>query len=144
MANFDFKKKAISITKTYYNPDNNTKKYVLVPPKTKKSIRKIVVDEEIINELIKHKVEQEKLITHFGNSYNNGDYVFGNVNRHTGYPILIKLVESRMARLLEKVDLNSKLTPHSLRHTHTSLMAEAGVGLEEIMDRLGHVTKMMT
>ncbi|WP_367183489.1 tyrosine-type recombinase/integrase [Sporosarcina sp.] len=43
-----------------------------------------------------------------------------------------------MARLLKKVDLNLKVTPHSLRHTHTSLLAEAGVGLEEIMDRLGH------
>lgn len=153
--NIDFKKKTISITKTYYNPDNNTKNYVLVPPKTKKSRRKIVIDPEIINELIKHKAEQEKLIKHYGNSYNNGDFVFANVNRHPGYPILIKLVEVRMARLLEKVGSNSKLTPHSLRHTHTSLLAEAGVGLEEIMDRLGrqdddvtrkvylHVTKKM-
>lgn len=136
--NIDFKKKTISITKTYYNPVNNTKKYVLVPPKTKKSRRKIVVDEEIINELIKHKVEQEKLIMHFGNSYIDGDFIFTNYNRHPGYPILIKFVETRMARLLDKVDLNSKITPHSLRHTHTSLLAEAGVGLEEIMDRLGH------
>lgn len=136
--NIDFKKKTISITKTYYNPDNNTKNYVLVPPKTKKSRRKIVVDQEIINELIKHKAEQEKLIKHYGNSYNNGDFVFANANRHPGYPILIKLVEARMARLLKKVGLNSKLTPHSLRHTHTSLLAEAGVNLEEIMDRLGH------
>lgn len=34
--------------------------------------------------------------------------------------------------------LNESLTPHSLRHTHTSLLAEAGVGLQEIMERLGH------
>ncbi len=31
-----------------------------------------------------------------------------------------------------------RLTPYSLRHTHTSLLAEAGVGLEEIIERLGH------
>ena len=43
-----------------------------------------------------------------------------------------------MARLLKKTNLNPELTPHSLRHTHTSLLAEAEVGLEEIMDRLGH------
>lgn len=136
--NIDFKKKIISITKTYYNPDNNTRKYVLVPPKTKKSRRKIVVDQEIMGELIKHKAEQEKLIKHYGNSYINGDFVFANINRHPGFPILIKLVETRMARVLEKTELNSNITPHSLRHTHTSLLAEAGVGLEEIMDRLGH------
>src|SRR4051794_7663050 len=46
--------------------------------------------------------------------------------------------ENRMARLLKLAGLNLDLTPHSLRHTHTSLLAEAKVGLEEIMDRLGH------
>ncbi|MGB3102606.1 MAG: hypothetical protein WBB56_11920 [Psychrobacillus psychrotolerans] len=25
-----------------------------------------------------------------------------------------------------------------MRHTHTSLLAEAGVALEQVMDRLGH------
>ena len=43
-----------------------------------------------------------------------------------------------MRRLLKLAKLNESLTPHSLRHTHTSLLAEAGVGLPEIMDRLGH------
>lgn len=44
--------------------------------------------------------------------------------RHPGYPILIKTVENRMARLLKLAGLNEALTPHSLRHTHTSLLAE--------------------
>jgi integrase len=65
-------------------------------------------------------------------------YVFANVNRHPGYPILIKFVENRMARILKMTELNPALTPHSLRHTHTSLLAEAGVPLEAIKERLGH------
>ena len=43
-----------------------------------------------------------------------------------------------MSRLLKIAGLKTDLTPHSLRHTHTSLLAEADVGLEEIMERLGH------
>ncbi|WP_215831165.1 tyrosine-type recombinase/integrase [Pelorhabdus rhamnosifermentans] len=43
-----------------------------------------------------------------------------------------------MTRLLMLSELNQALTPHSLRHTHTFLLAEAGVGLYEIMERLGH------
>ncbi|MCY8961767.1 tyrosine-type recombinase/integrase [Bacillus atrophaeus] len=43
-----------------------------------------------------------------------------------------------MRRLLRIAELNSKLTPHSLRHTHTSLLAQAGVSLPQIMERLGH------
>nr|WP_144922693.1 tyrosine-type recombinase/integrase [Paenibacillus bovis] len=134
----DLKKHLIRITKTYYNPDNNSRKYQIVPPKTKKSRRKIIVDEFVIDVLKMYKIEQEKIIKHFGKSYTNKNYVFANVNRHPGYPLLIKFIESRMARLLKKTDLNLNVTPHSLRHTHTSLLAEAGVDLDEIMDRLGH------
>lgn len=42
------------------------------------------------------------------------------------------------------VSLNKMLTPHSLRHTHTSLLAEARVSLEQIMDRLGHTEDQIT
>lgn len=58
--------------------------------------------------------------------------------KYLGYPELIKNIGYRMKRLLKLAKLNQSLTPHSLRHTHTSLLAEAGVGLDEIMERLGH------
>ena len=64
--------------------------------------------------------------------------MFVNYERFFGYPLLIKTVENHMNHLLKVAGLNEGLTPHSLRHTHTSLLAEAGVGLEEIMRRLGH------
>ncbi|SDX54606.1 Phage integrase family protein [Marininema mesophilum] len=57
---------------------------------------------------------------------------------HDTYPKFIKTIENRMRRLLKIAKLNDTLTPHSLRHTHTSLLAEAGVSLPEIMARLGH------
>lgn len=65
------------------------------------------------------------------------DFVF-TLRKHPGYPLYIKHIETRMARLLRLSRLNIDLTPHSLRHTHTSLLAEAGGSLEEIMERLGH------
>ncbi|MEK5100945.1 tyrosine-type recombinase/integrase [Cytobacillus sp. FSL M8-0252] len=37
-----------------------------------------------------------------------------------------------MRSLVKMINLNEELTPHSLRHTH------AKVGLEDIMERLGH------
>ena len=49
-----------------------------------------------------------------------------------------------MARLFTIAGINQELTPHSLRHTHTSLLAEAGVALEQIMDRLGHSDDQIT
>lgn len=133
----DFKNNTISITKTYYNPNNNTFKYQLVTPKTRKSRRKIIVDEERIHKLIELKKIQEQFIERLGDAYHNQDFIFAKMERQYGYPIVIKTVQNRMARL-RMANLNLELTPHSLRHTHTSLLAEAGVSLEQIMDRLGH------
>ncbi|KJD43828.1 integrase [Paenibacillus terrae] len=54
------------------------------------------------------------------------------------------MVELRMKRLLKLAGLNPDLTPHSLRHTHTSLLAEAEATLEQIMQRLGHANDEIT
>lgn len=140
----DFFNHTISITKTYYNPNNNTLEYQLLPPKTRKSRRKIVVDEDVINALKEHKMVQNKIIEKLGNQYYNKDFIFAKMERQFGYPIVIKNVRDRMKRLLTIASLNEELTPHSLRHTHTSLLAEARVSLEQIMDRLGHTDDQIT
>ncbi|MDX7996713.1 tyrosine-type recombinase/integrase [Bacillus subtilis] len=36
--------------------------------------------------------------------------------------------------MLKKSNIDKKLTPHSLRHTHTSLLGEAGFDLQRIMN----------
>ncbi|QHS24590.1 site-specific integrase [Virgibacillus sp. MSP4-1] len=140
----DFINHTISITKTYYNPNNNTLKYQLVTPKTRKSRRKIVVDEDVIQILKNHRKALNNIIEQLGDDYYNKDFIFAKTERQYGYPIVIKTVQLRMARLLAIAGLNQDLTPHSLRHTHTSLLAEAGVSLEQIMDRLGHTDDQIT
>lgn len=134
----DFDEHTISITKTYYNPNNNTLDYQLVAPKTRKSKRSIVVDEDVISVLKQHLDCQKKVKKQLGENYLDEDFIFAKKERQPGYPIFIKTVENRMARLLKLAEVNKELTPHSLRHTHTSSLAEAKVGLEEIMERLGH------
>ncbi|MBO1000545.1 tyrosine-type recombinase/integrase [Bacillus sp. SD075] len=136
----DFEENTINITKTYYNPRNNTKDYKLLPPKTNGSIRKIDVEDEIINTLHKHRLKQKEIKLQVGKEYYDKDFVFGRLNApYFGYPHFIKTIENRMESLLKKTPaINKRLTPHSLRHTHTSLLAEAGVELLQIMDRLGH------
>jgi integrase len=140
----DLKNHTISITKTYYNPNNNALEYQLVTPKTRKSKRKIIVDGEVIQQLKEHKKVQEKVIEQLGDAYHNKDFIFAKMERQFGYPIVIKNVRDRMKRLLRIAGLNEDLTPHSLRHTHTSLLTEAGVTLEQIMDRLGHTDDQIT
>ncbi|WHY72639.1 site-specific integrase [Fictibacillus enclensis] len=132
----DFDEHTISITKTYYNPTNNTLEYQLV---TRKSKRTIVVDKEVIAALKKHMLVQKKVQEHFGEAYLDEGFIFAKKEKQPGYPIFVKTVENRMARLLKLAGLNSELTPHSLRHAHTSLLAEAKVGLEELGGDYGSV-----
>lgn len=137
-SDIDFAEQTISITKTYYNPNNNTKKYKLLPPKTKESKRTIDVDPAVLDELEKHRATQNKVRMRKRDTYHDKDFVFADIKRYPGYPVYIKKIENRMARLLKLAGLDESLTPHSLRHTHTSLLAEARVNLETIMERLGH------
>ncbi|MBB6454869.1 integrase [Salirhabdus euzebyi] len=118
--------------------------YQLITPKTRKSRRKIVIDEDVIRALKDHKENQNQVIQRLGDDYYNKDFIFAKMERQFGFPIVIKNVLDRMKRLLKIAGLNKELTPHSLRHTHTSLLAEAVVSLEQIMDRLGHTDDQIT
>lgn len=136
----DFEEQTISITKTLYNEKNNTKDFMLVPPKTEGSIRKIDVEDDVLKVLKQHQLKQKEMILVLRDEYYKEDFVFGRMfGPYYGYPHFIKTIENRMAAILRKIpEIEKHLTPHSLRHTHTSLLAEAGVELLQIMDRLGH------
>lgn len=140
----NFEENIISITKTMFNPANNTLQYQLLPPKNKGSIREIEVDEDIIAEFKKLRVAQNEFKMKYRTVYYDEGFVFTSINKNFGHPILRKTIELKMKRLLKLAELNENLTPHSLRHTHTSLCAEAGIPLEDIMERLGHVDDRTT
>ncbi|MFC3041630.1 tyrosine-type recombinase/integrase [Virgibacillus xinjiangensis] len=128
----------LSISKTYYNPNNNIKKFQLVTPKTLSSRRTIDIDYIVYQALTKLIEENEFIRNEAGEEYYDDTFIFVNRGKYLGYPIYPKIVQQRMTRLLRIADLDDHLTPHSLRHTHASLLAEAGVSLERIMERLGH------
>ncbi|MDO3680396.1 site-specific integrase [Paenibacillus ehimensis] len=130
----DFSEQIISITKTIYNKSNKSGEHALHTPKTKSSIRTLDVDEIVLAALEQHKNNQKavSLEDHF---------VF--VDRK-GNPVPITYVQKRMHSLLKHAKIELHLTPHSLRHTHTSLLAEAGVSLEVIQNRLGHQDDKIT
>lgn len=55
--------------------------------------------------------------------YHEKDFVFarGNV-----YPYITKTVLNRMNRILDKTSIKKHATPHIFRHTHISMLTEAG------------------
>lgn len=135
-SDLDFEKNTIKISKTLTSETNNMRKYALGPTKTKKS--RIVVVEEKIMDMLKDLIRKNnlrKMKYRLHDDYHDADFVF---QRYNGYPLVAINIRERMKRLLKKTEITKKLTPHSFRHTHISMLTEAGVDLATIMERVGH------
>lgn len=132
-SDIDFENNTISITKTYYNPNNNKKKYQILTPKTDSSIGKISVDPKIITLLSDYKVNvQDKWKNEL---YVDNDFVFTDNN---GYPLVIKKLQLWIKSVLKKTNIDKNISTHSFRFTHCALLIEAGVHIKEIQERLRH------
>nr|WP_071461337.1 site-specific integrase [Bacillus mediterraneensis] len=118
-----------------YNPTNSIKKYELLTPKTKGSVRTIKIDQMVVSMLKRHRLHQNQTKLENRLVYNDSGFIFA---RNDGHPQLRKVIEIRLKRLLKKAGIEKNITPHSFRHTHTSLLIEAGVGIKEIQQCLGH------
>ncbi|SDC68882.1 Site-specific recombinase XerD [Paenibacillus sp. UNCCL117] len=141
----DFEEMTIKVTKTLFNKTGKNTDFTLTLPKTKKSKRTIDVDETVISELKKLKQWQKLIKMKYRSTYQDFDFVFVNDKvTYPGYPLQDQTVWAAMKRLLKRSNLPTNLSPHSLRHTHTSLLAEAGASLETIMERLGHESDVLT
>ncbi|MFD1179667.1 tyrosine-type recombinase/integrase [Paenibacillus puldeungensis] len=130
--------KRVSVTKTLYIK-GSVEHYKLNTPKNKSSIRKIDVSQRVIN-VIKEQIawkNEYKMLNRKAFLVDDG-FLFFNEKWMMGYPLHPAEVRAYMNEILKKADLPSNITPHSLRHTYTSLMAEAGVELAAIQQLLGH------
>ena len=133
----DFESNTIRVSKTLYNENNNMREYDLETTKTKKA--RIVDMDPLIMHMLKrlihrndkHKMKYSTLIDDF----HDENFVF---QRPNGYPFVTKNIADRMRRILKYTDIKKKLTPHSFRHTHISMLTEAGEDLPTIMERVGH------
>lgn len=132
-SDIDYEECTVSITKTYYNPNNNKKNYQILTPKTESSIGKISIDPNVIKLLQDYKVNvQDKWKNEL---YVDNDFIFTDNN---GYPLVIKKLSQWIQAIMPQTDIDKNITTHSFRYTHCSLLIEAGVHIKEIQERLRH------
>ncbi len=100
-------------------------------PKTPSSIRRISLDDKTIEVLMQFKKDSES---------KNDDLIFRNQQNK-----LLTQSKSRKWLILtqNKIDENRKknmkrITIHGFRHTHASLLFEAGASIKDVQVRLGH------
>ena len=126
MNDIDFANKVIHITKTY-DAVNQT----VTTPKTPTSNRDVFMQpelEDLMHEICNDTNQRKKLCGFRGNLLfcdKNGQYL--------RYYAFNKYLKETSASALGRL-----ITTHVLRHTHVSLLAEAGVPLETITRRVGH------
>lgn len=103
-------------------------------PKNIYSVRTVQLDTKAVTIIEKFIVYNKAARVWFnGQGYKLPDkFIF--VSRENGYPLDISYVN----HILRSLHYHKRLTTHVFRHTHISLLAEAGVPLKAIMARVGH------
>lgn len=126
----DLAERYIHIHHTY----DHANRIVSNTPKTKASKRKIYIQDEVLSlaKELKKEALANKLI--YGQSF---------VFMQHGHPIYYETYRHYLKKSGQEI-LNRKITPHTLRHTHTSLLAEQEVDIETISRRLGHEDSHIT
>ncbi|MBT2650027.1 tyrosine-type recombinase/integrase [Bacillus sp. ISL-34] len=94
-----------------------------------------MIDDGLVALFKAHKREQMELKMKQRLVYEDQDFIFA---ENIGHPRVMKQVVLRLQRLMKHLEVDKHITPHSFRHTHTSLLIEAGAGVKDIQERLGH------
>ena len=123
----DLDNNVIHVTKTYdYHHD------LVTSPKTDDSARDIHIQPELSAALRKCRLWRREMLLERGLSS-----VLLIPDMHTGYYMSYGAY-SKFIREITERELQHRISPHKLRHTHASLLAAAGMTPDQIARRLGH------
>lgn len=130
-SDIDIKNRIIHVNKTY-----DAVNKITTTPKTSCSIRDVYIQDELlkcINQLSLY-VNECKL----ENDVTNDLFLTNNRGGRVEYYSYDKFLRENTKHL------NKKITPHSLRHTHASLLLAEGINIDTISRRLGHENSRVT
>ena len=138
----DFKAGRLKVIHNLYRVNNTDKdaeskyKLVLLTPKTESSKRSIPLNPFMEEELLRHRKEQEREKSLYGEDYRDLGMVFC---KPDGDYISPREFLRQYQRLLQKAGLERKRF-HDLRHTVASLLINANENPKVIQQLLGHST----
>ena len=134
-----FKDNHINIMQTLASGKDN--RLYLEQPKTKNSKRIVSLDKQTM-EVLKHwKKEQRKMMFQLGyNTMNDEQLVFSNIENSF---LQVSKPRKWMLQTIHKNNLK-EISIHGFRHTHATLLLEAGVSPKVISERLGHSSIQIT
>lgn len=129
----NFKENTISVNKALTRGENA--RLIVQAPKTKKSFRTLNMDENTMFILKEWRKKQKSDLLKLGyNSLKSKQLVFSSTKNEFLQP---SKTRKWLLHIQNKYGLE-KITTHGFRHTHCSLLFEAGATIKEVQDRLGH------
>ena len=132
-ADVDMEHRLIRVNKTY----NEQTKTVSSGAKTYSGNRNVYMQDELYD-LCAEIIEYYKRMSHLAGTQSDLFFCDLDGNR-LGYARLNKYFAENTERIIGR-----RLTLHSLRHTHASLLFEQGVSLQAVAVRLGHKSSKIT
>ncbi|SOC39074.1 site-specific integrase [Ureibacillus acetophenoni] len=133
----DFKSGSIRFSKTLFH---NKGQFIFQTSKTKESRRLISLDDKTLSLLKKWRLKQKEWVMAKGIKSDYKELIF---NREDGSPIRLAYPNEKLDIVIKNHNLH-RITIHGLRHTHASLLFEAGASIKEVQERLGHSDIQMT
>lgn len=124
------KERVIHITKTYNQAHN-----VVTTPKTGTSVRDVYIQDELLS------VCKMILVSFAGSKIVPISRMLfpGTRREHMQFDCYAKYLREKSEKVIGR-----RITPHTLRHTHASLLMEQGVDIDSISRRLGHTDSRIT
>ena len=129
----DFENNTIDINKSLKAGENN--RLYVGEPKTKNSIRCLNMDAKTMDYLKQWRTKQQKQMFKLGMNFLSDDNLLFANSKGT-YTVLSKPQRWNNA-ICKKYDLRH-IKVHGFRHTHASLLFDAGVSMKDVKERLGH------
>lgn len=101
-------------------------------PKNIYSYRNVIINDRAKNILDSIILENKRLASWNSKKYKDRGYIFTN---STGNPFNIQYINKKLRQI--KI-ADKHISSHIFRHTHISMLAELGLSLKSIMQRVGH------
>ena len=113
---------------------------VTTTPKTQSGIRAISLPADVGQVLKMWRVEQAEQRLRMSADWAAANLVFSGAR---GQPLSANTVQDCLPRECDRLDL-PRVTPHSLRHLHASLLLAEGLPITAVSKRLGHANAAVT
>ena len=78
---------------------------------------------------------QNKKNSQWNTLFRDRGFIFVNA---VGSPMLVTTINDTINKAIQMSSIDKKVTTHTLRHTHISTLAQLGINIKAIQDRVGH------